>query len=119
MFAFRFTGLEKWMSDGAYVAARARGIHRGGRQDGPVPGYGARPLHAVDGDFCVLTKAAVEAFQASHGLGADGIVGQQTWNHLVNGYLAAPDPQRAAKEVFNAWEADDRDQAGKSGPQRA
>jgi peptidoglycan hydrolase-like protein with peptidoglycan-binding domain len=74
---------------------------------------------AVDGDFGVLTKAAVEAFQASHGLGADGIVGQQTWNHLVNGYLAAPDPQTAAKEVFNAWEADDRDQAGKSRPQRA
>ena len=33
------------MSDGAYVAAGAAGIDRRGRQDGPVPGYGAWPLH--------------------------------------------------------------------------
>jgi hypothetical protein len=44
----------------------------------------------------------------------DGIVGPQTWNHLVNGYLAAPDPQTAAKDVFNAWEAHDGDQAAKN-----
>jgi len=30
------------------------------------------------------------------GLSVDGIAGPQTWNHLVNGYLAAPDPQTAA-----------------------
>jgi Putative peptidoglycan binding domain len=66
----------------------------------------------VDGVFGPLTKAAVEGFQSSRGLGADGIVGQQTWNHLVNGYLSAPDPQTAAKDVFNAWEADNRNQAG-------
>ena len=31
---------------------------------------------AADGVFGPLTKAAVEAFQASRGLGADGIVGR-------------------------------------------
>jgi hypothetical protein len=68
----------------------------------------------VDGVFGSLTKTAVEAFQSSRGLGADGIVGQQTWDHLVNGYLAAPDPQTAAKDVFNAWEAHNHDQAAKN-----
>ena len=42
------------------------------------------------------------------GLSVDGIVGEQTWNYLVNGYLAAPDPQTAAKDVFGAWEAGNR-----------
>jgi hypothetical protein len=31
---------------------------------------------------------------------------------LVNGYLAAPDPQTAAMDVFSAWEAHNRGQAG-------
>jgi peptidoglycan hydrolase-like protein with peptidoglycan-binding domain len=37
----------------------------------------------VDGIFGPKTKAAVEAFQASHHLGVDGIVGNQTWPALI------------------------------------
>jgi peptidoglycan hydrolase-like protein with peptidoglycan-binding domain len=66
---------------------------------------------AVDGVFGPVTAEAVRAFQTLLGLSVDGIVGPQTWNHLVNGYLAAPDPQTAARDVFSAWEANNRDQA--------
>lgn len=37
----------------------------------------------VDGDFGSATKAAVESFQGSHGLAADGIVGNDTWPKLI------------------------------------
>jgi hypothetical protein len=91
-------------SNGDAVRAVQSQIH--GRGDG---------AHiAVDGIFGPDTNDAVRAFQTLLGLSVDGIVGQQTWNHLVNGYLAAPDPQTAAKDVFNAWEAHNRDQAGKN-----
>jgi hypothetical protein len=69
---------------------------------------------AIDGIFGSMTNDAVRAFQTLLGLTADGIVGPQTWNYLVNGYLAAPDPQTAAKDVFSSWEAHNRDQAAKN-----
>ena len=91
-------------SNGDAVRAVQSQIH--GRGDG---------AHiAIDGIFGPDTNDAVRAFQTLLGLSVDGIVGQQTWNHLVNGYLAAPDPQTAAKDVFNAWEAHNRDQACKN-----
>jgi peptidoglycan hydrolase-like protein with peptidoglycan-binding domain len=65
----------------------------------------------IDGNLGTLTNDAVRAFQTLLGLPVDGIVGPQTWNHLVNGYLTAPDPQTAAIDVFGAWEASNRDQA--------
>ena len=76
-------------------------------------GDGAAQI-TVDGSFGPVTNDAVRAFQTLVGLSVDGIVGLQTWNHLVNGYLAAPDPQTAAKNVFSAWEAHNRDQAAKN-----
>ena len=91
-------------SNGDAVRAVQSQIH--GRGDG---------AHiAIDGIFGPDTNDAVRAFQTLLGLPVDGIVGQQTWNHLVNGYLAAQDPQTAAQDVFNAWEADNRDQAAKN-----
>jgi peptidoglycan hydrolase-like protein with peptidoglycan-binding domain len=76
-------------------------------------GDGANQI-AVDGIFGPATNDAVRAFQTLLGLSVDGIVGPQTWNHLVNGYLAAPDPNTAAQDVFSAWQAHDRDQAAKN-----
>jgi peptidoglycan hydrolase-like protein with peptidoglycan-binding domain len=73
-------------------------------------GDGANQV-TVDGIFGPGTNDAVRAFQTLLGLSVDGIVGEQTWNYLVNGYLAAPDPQTAAKDVFGAWEASNRSAA--------
>jgi murein L,D-transpeptidase YcbB/YkuD len=38
---------------------------------------------ALDADFGPLTREAVVAFQAAHGLTADGIVGEATWQALI------------------------------------
>lgn len=76
-------------------------------------GDGANQI-TVDGSFSPVTNDAVRAFQTLLGLSVDGIVGPQTWNHLVNGYLAAADPRSAAQDVFSAWEAGDQGQAAKN-----
>ena len=76
-------------------------------------GDGASQI-TIDGSFSPVTNDAVRAFQTLAGLSVDGIVGPQTWNHLVNGYLAAPDPRTAAQDVFSAWEANDQYQAAKN-----
>jgi putative peptidoglycan binding protein len=79
-----------------------------------VHGRGDGAHIAIDGIFGSETNEAVRAFQTLLGLSVDGIAGPQTWDHLVEGYLAAPDPQTAARDLFNAWEADNRDLAGKN-----
>lgn len=79
-----------------------------------IHGRGAGAVVAVDGVFGPVTDDAVRGFQALLGLSVDGIVGPHTYIHLVNGYLAAPDMQTAAKDVFAAWAASDRDQAARN-----
>ncbi len=79
-----------------------------------IHGRGAGAQIAIDGSFGPATNDAVRAFQALLGLPVDGIAGQQTWNHLVNGYLTAPDPQAAAQDVFSAWETRNRDRAARN-----
>jgi Putative peptidoglycan binding domain len=72
------------------------------------------PKHlAIDGAFGSQTKEAVTGFQGPIGLTADGIVGQQTWNRLVNGYLGAKNGESAAKKVFDAWQDGDQPRAAK------
>jgi len=45
---------------------------------------GASPALTIDGIFGLKTKTAVMAFQKSHGLVQDGIVGPKTWAALLN-----------------------------------
>lgn len=44
------------------------------------------PMTSIDGVFGEGTRRAVEAFQTSEGLTADGVVGRETWNALVARY---------------------------------
>jgi len=80
-------------STGDAVRAVQSQIH--GRGDGSVI--------AVDGIFGPMTSDAVGGFQQLLGLTVDHIVWPVTWNHLVNGYLAAPSATTAAQRTFDAW----------------
>ena len=54
----------------------------------------------VDGDFGPATQAAVKAFQKTHGLTQDGIVGNQTWPKLIaNHTVKSGDSGDAVKAV--------------------
>lgn len=76
-------------------------------------------LLAIDGTFGAQTTDVVKGFQGPIGLTADGVVGAQTWNHLVNGYLPDKDADHAAKQLFAAWHAHDAAAAGKHATQAA
>lgn len=47
-----------------------------------VSGKGFNP-NGIDGDFGPGTAGAVSSYQSSRGLGADGVVGGQTWNKML------------------------------------
>lgn len=79
-----------------------------------IHGRGDGAHIAIDGIFGPQTDEAVRAFQALLGLATDGIAGQATWDHLVNDYLDARDPQASARALFSAWKAGNRDLAGKN-----
>ncbi len=68
---------------------------------------------AVDGIFGPRTKAAVQAFQRSRGLDADGIVGRRTWPELVVQVKRGSkgDAVRAVQEVMKF-----HDQSNGEGP---
>jgi outer membrane protein OmpA-like peptidoglycan-associated protein len=42
---------------------------------------------AIDEVHGALTDAAVRNFQSDHGLGVDGVVGDDTWNQMIDAYL--------------------------------
>src|SRR5262245_59692600 len=48
------------------------------------------PNLSVDGDFGARTEAAVRLYQASVGLGIDGVVGPRTWEALETGVVTNP-----------------------------
>ena len=60
-------------SKGAYVTLAQTELMNAGYSLDP---YGA------DGDFGKVTEAAVKRFQLDHGLTADGVIGEKTWNAL-------------------------------------
>ena len=67
-----------------------------------APGDWGTTPQGIDGYFGPHTKASVEAFQSSQGLGVDGIVGPQTWPKLiiqVHDEVVLNCPKKEAEEV--------------------
>jgi len=67
--------------------------------------WNVQPRVAVNGDFSIAAKIAVEEFQAVEGLTADGIVGAATWADLLKTPPARPPAITASGVVSSALEA--------------
>lgn len=68
----------------------------------------------INGTFGPETDSAVRSFHRDIGLSVDGIVGPNTWNAFVSGYLTSQGSQ-AGMGFYDAWTHDDRAAAMKSG----
>lgn len=73
----------------------------------------------IDGILGAETESAIRFFQEDIGLSVDGVVGPDTWNALVSGYLRAQGGQAASQHVFQAWTHDDRASASEEATPRA
>jgi hypothetical protein len=69
---------------------------------------------AINGSFDSETDTAVQQFQRILGLSVDGIVGPNTWNAYVSGYLPGPDAVSAGEAMYQAWTRGDRGAAAKN-----
>ncbi|MFE7399865.1 peptidoglycan-binding protein [Streptomyces sp. NPDC057557] len=69
---------------GCLAAAQDRGARRE-RHHRPAPPGRRRAFHRRRRHLRPATAQAAAAFQRSHGLAADGIIGPNTWNRLING----------------------------------
>ncbi len=76
-------------------------------------------LLAIDGVFGPATTAAVQGFQGPIGLTVDGIVGPDTWNRLIDGFLGATSGNDANQLVFQAWSHQDQPAALKNATAQA
>jgi peptidoglycan hydrolase-like protein with peptidoglycan-binding domain len=72
-----------WMKLIIVVRNNSRGPAVQAVQSNLKNSYGYRDL-AIDGIFGPKTEAAVKDFQRRYGLPMDGIVGETTWNALIN-----------------------------------
>lgn len=74
---------------------------------------------AVDGAFGPQTLRSVRDFQTARCLSVDGIVGPNTWNSLVAGFVRLGSAELASDHLYERWGADDRAGALRNATQAA